>query len=131
MSAARSWARRRWIAGGLATLALGTGTLARAAMAEFERQRVERLLAAMARAEGVGFERNGRRVSGTDAARFLRAKWDRHGSGVATAESFIDQIATRSSTTGQAYRVCTADGACTEAAPWLRQRLREVDAAPR
>ena len=79
----------------------------------------------MERQPGVTFERNGRRVSGRDAVRFLRAKWQHQGQGVDSAEAFIEHIASRSSTSGRPYRVCEADGACVDAGPWLRQLLAQ------
>lgn len=99
---------------------------AMAALPPGERDRIEQLLAGMERETGVQFERNGRRVSGRDAARFLRAKWGRYGEGVDSAEAFIDRIASRSSTTGRPYRVCPVGGKCVEAGPWLRRRLARL-----
>lgn len=125
--------RRRALAGRLAAVAalalLAARTAAGAALPPAEAARIERLLQAVAAEPELRFERNGRQVDGADAARFLRAKWQSHGAGVSSAEAFIDQVATRSSTTGRAYRVCAPDGRCVEAAGWLRERLRAADAA--
>ncbi len=93
-----------------------------------ERQRIERLLRGVEADPRVRFERNGVQVDGHDAARFLRAKWERFGSGVDTAESFIERIGSRSSTTGRAYLVCTSDTRCDEAGAWLRALLVRLDA---
>lgn len=93
-----------------------------------ERQRIERLLRGVEADPRVRFERNGVQVDGRDAARFLRAKWERFGSGVDTAESFIERIGSRSSTTGRAYLVCTGDNRCDEAGAWLRALLFRLDA---
>lgn len=135
MNAAKRRELRRWIgfAGVVTALTpvLWCPLLAHAAMPIEERQRVEGLLKAVAQSGGVRFERNGQSVNGADAARFLRAKWERQGSTVTTAEDFINQIATRSSTTGQTYRVCVSQGACIDAASWLRQRLSAMEASAR
>lgn len=94
-----------------------------------ERDRIERLLRAMERQTDVNFERNGRLASARDAVRFLRAKWERHGSDVDSAEGFIERIASRSSTSGRPYRVCPKASACVEAGPWLRSLLQQTDEA--
>lgn len=102
---------------------------AAASLAPGERERIERLLKAMERQTDVNFERNGRLASARDAVRFLRAKWERHGSDVDSAEGFIDRIASRSSTSGRPYRVCPKASACVEAGPWLRSLLQQADEA--
>ncbi|MCU0932290.1 MAG: DUF5329 domain-containing protein [Serpentinimonas sp.] len=117
--------RRLWLAAAAAS-ALAGALYSLPAWSEAppaQAQRIEQLLQAMERQEGVTFERNGRRVSSADAVRFLRAKWQRHGAGVSTAEEFIERIASRSSTTGRDYLVCGAGLACTPAGPWLRRLL--------
>ncbi|MGC4366553.1 DUF5329 family protein [Hydrogenophaga sp. R2] len=100
---------------------------AAAALPTRERERIEGLLEAMERQTDLQFERNGRRASSRDAVRFLRAKWERYGAEVDTAEAFIDRIASRSSTSGQPYRVCPKSLSCAEAGPWLRGLLQQLD----
>lgn len=110
----------RWMA--LAAL-VACGT----AMAEpsaAERARIEKLLDALAQDQVHQFERGTSRYSGAEAARFLRAKWQAKGADITSAEQFVDQIATRSSTTGQPYRVCTAPDRCVPAAEHLRGVMR-------
>lgn len=111
----------------LASAALVVMARPAAALPVQERERIELLLKGMERQAELQFERNGRRASARDAARFLRAKWERHGADVDSAEGFIDRIASRSSTTGQPYRVCAKAMACVEAGPWLRELLRQED----
>ncbi len=115
--------KRRPLLGGLAAVCLLHALPASAALPPAERERIEQLLAAMEQEKGVEFERNGRRASARDAVRFLRAKWERYGEGVDSAEAFIDRIASRSSTTGRPYRVCPTGSACVDAGPWLKGRL--------
>lgn len=98
-----------------------------AAMAPHERERTERLLKAMERQTDVQFERNGRLASAGDAVRFLRAKWERYGADIDTAEAFIDRIASQSSTSGRPYRVCSKTSACVESGVWLRGLLEQED----
>ena len=93
-----------------------------------EQQRIERLLEALAADRSSRFVRNGTEYSGADAARFLRAKLRAQGRDVSSAEGFIEQIASRSGTTGKPYRVCAPGGGCVDASAHLRGLL---DAAPR
>ncbi len=89
--------------------------------------RIEGLLAVLTVADVV-FIRNGREHSGREAAEHLRSKWQRAGDRVGTAEEFIEVIGSRSSQTGEAYRVRASDGSERAAGPWLRELLAGVDA---
>lgn len=108
-------------------MALAVPTLpAFATLPTQERERIEQLLAGLERESGLQFERNGRKASAKDAVRFLRAKWQRYGEGIDSADAFIDRIASRSSTTGHPYRVCPEGTACEDAGPWLKRRLARL-----
>lgn len=120
--------RRRLSATWAALLVLLPG-LASAAPEATEQQRIDRLLQAVAADERSRFVRSGTAYVGKDAARFLAAKLQSRGRQVRTAEDFIEQVASRSSTTGDAYRVCSADLRCVDAGPHLRALLQQV--APR
>lgn len=109
--------------------ALGAPRPARAAPPPHEQQRIERLLDALAADRGSRFVRNGTAHSGADAARFLRAKLRAQGQDIASAEAFIERIASRSGTTGLPYRVCSAGGECVEAGAHLRGLLAALAAA--
>ena len=74
------------------------------------------------------FIRNGSAYSSREAAQFLRAKYAKMGEHVTTAAQFIDQIASRSSTSGEVYLVRFADGRTTPAAQVLRDELARIDA---
>ena len=104
----------------------GSALPAFASLPPGERERIEQLLAGLEGESGLQFERNGRRASARDAVRFLRAKWQRYGEGVDSAEAFIDRIASRSSTTGGPYRVCPEGAGCEDAGPWLKRRLARL-----
>lgn len=119
--------RRAWCRG-LAAAAIGLAVpAAHGQLPPAERQRIERLLNAIEQDTSVRFDRNGTRVGGADAARFLRAKWARNEAGVDSAEAFIERIASRSSTSGRPYLVCAGEADCTEARVWLSARLRSLD----
>jgi Family of unknown function (DUF5329) len=70
------------------------------------------------------FERSGTRYTGSQAARFLRAKWEAKGGHIQTAEQFVEQIASRSTTTGKPYRVCNAADRCVPASEHMNQLLK-------
>lgn len=87
-----------------------------------ERARIEALLARV-RVSGIVFIRNGSDHTAEEAAKHLGDKWSRAGDRITTAEEFIEQLASRSSQSGEAYRVRLPDGTEREAGPWLREQL--------
>ncbi len=87
-----------------------------------ERARIEALIGAVA-ASGVIFIRNGSEHDAAAAAEHLRTKWSRAGDRIGTADDFIEQLGTRSSQTGEPYRVRMPDGTERDAGPWLRELL--------
>lgn len=108
-------------------LAAGPG---RAAISAVEAARIERLLQYVESQKQAKFIRNGVAYSGKDAATFLRAKYDKMGAHVATAAQFIDQIASRSSTSGQDYLIRFADGRTVPVARFLSDELARIDRLP-
>lgn len=117
--------RRRIVLVGL--LAGAFALAAQAAPSEAERARIERLIAYVGAGKDLKFVRNGSAYSPADAAKFLRGKFDKMGEHVTTAQQFIDEIASRSSTTGQAYLIRFADGRSLPAAQFLGDELRRMD----
>lgn len=87
-----------------------------------ERARIEKLIAAVS-SSGVVFIRNGTEHTSSEAADHLRTKWSRAGDRVKTADEFIDVLGSRSSQTGEPYRVRLPDGTERDAGPWLRELL--------
>ena len=85
-------------------------------------------------ASGCRFQRNGRWHPSTAAQSHLQRKLAtaRRRGLDGDAETFIDSIASRSSTSGQPYRVQCADAPEQPAADWFRaqlQRLRASDSS--
>ena len=62
------------------------------------------------------------------AARFLRAKWAYARERIRTAEDFVREIGTRSSTTGSRYRVRGPDGREEDGAAFLARQLAQPPA---
>jgi hypothetical protein len=88
-----------------------------------ELARIEGLLDAIAQMRELKFVRSGTAYDAATAVRFLRAKWDRYRAKVSSAEDFIREIATKSETTGERYRVRGADGKEEDSAAFLGRVL--------
>ena len=94
-----------------------------------EQKRIEHLLQSVESLKGGGFIRNGIEYNAKDAGKHLRAKLQLAAERVKTAEDFIELCASRSSISGNAYKIQLADGNITEAVTFFRARLREFDIA--
>ena len=103
--------------------------LCHAAPPPAEQVLIDRLIDGLANQQDAKFLRNGTAYSGADAARFLRGKLDSLGLKVSTADQFIEQMATRSSSTGVPHTIRFADGRQMPAGQFLKQELLRLDAA--
>ena len=112
----------------LALLALLAPLAAAATPSATEQRLIDGLIARVAAMNGVRFVRNGRDYAPADAAQFLREKYKARADGVDTAEAFIERIATKSSTSGQAYVIREANGRERPAAEVLRAELAQLRA---
>jgi hypothetical protein len=121
---------RRAVAVALLALPAVPWQPATAAPSAAEAARIERLLKFVESQPQCKFIRNGDPYSAVDAARFLRAKLARMGGHVDTAAQFVDQIASRSSTSGQPYLMLCADGRSRPSAQVLSDELRRIDSQP-
>ena len=65
------------------------------------------------------FIRNGNEHSAKEAADHLRSKWEQTNGKIRTRKDFIEQLATKSSLTGELYMVQLKDGSKMKAADWL------------
>lgn len=95
-----------------------------------EQARIERLIVYVESQSGMRFVRNGSSYSPRDAAKFLRGKYAKMGEHVSTAQQFIDQIASKSSTSGEVYLIRYADGRQVPAAHFLGEELKRMDRNP-
>lgn len=112
------------------TLALlvSLGQWAYADLSAVEARRIDRLILAVATHQGATFIRNGKAYKAADAATFLRGKFDKLGQNVTTAEQFVAQVASRSSTSGLIYQVRTANGTTVPSEVFLLLELQRIDA---
>ena len=74
-------------------------------MPPLEEMRVKSLIARVAASDGTVFIRNGREYTAADAAEFLRRKCGERLDSYADAEEFVKTCASRSSTSGEIYRI--------------------------
>lgn len=73
------------------------------------------------------FIRNGSEYDTNAASKHLRMKLNRAGDRVKTAEDFIEGCASRSSFSGDDYKIRLTNGTITETAPFFQAKLREFD----
>jgi Family of unknown function (DUF5329) len=108
-------------------LAASVAGAARAGVSPAEQARIDRLIAYVEARKDVTFVRNGKDYTCTEAARFMRGKLRAMGEHVTTVQQFIDQIASKSSTTGQPYMIRFADSRVQPAAQFLGDELQRMD----
>ena len=65
------------------------------------------------------FIRNGNEHTAKEAAEHLRSKWEQTNGKIKTKKDFIEQLATKSSLTGELYLVQLKDGSKIKAEDWL------------
>lgn len=111
----------------IALLAVGGGVTARGEPSAGERSRIEGLIAAVGRRSDIRFLRNGKEYDGAQAADFLRGKFLWQIEQIATVQDFIERVGTRSTTSGDVYKVRLADGRIVASADFLTQELRRLD----
>jgi hypothetical protein len=106
---------------GLSATSPAHATLDASAQAEIEQ------LLTFVEKSGCTFIRGGDEADGTKARQHLAMKYDFAKSKLSTADQFVREIGTRSSMTGQPYKVRCA-GAVRESGPWLQEELVRVRA---
>ena len=115
----------------LVSAALGLITVnVPAAPPAHELNRIERLIRFVESQKDMKFIRNGSEYTCAEAAKFLRGKLESMGGDVSTAREFIERIASKSSMSGEPYRVKLADGKMMLAAQFLSEELKRIEAHP-
>ena len=99
------------------------------AEARSEKEKIEALIQVVATMENANFLRNGSEYSAKNAAKFLRGKWDANQKNIHTAKDFIEQAATKSSTTGKPYLIRFQDGRQQPCAEVLLAELQRMEAS--
>ncbi|HEX6962719.1 MAG TPA: DUF5329 family protein [Lacipirellula sp.] len=96
------------------------------ASAPSEAAQIRQLIAHIRSLEGAVFIRNGEEHTAVEAAEHLQRKWDFAGDKIQTAEQFIDELASKSSTTGEDYLIRLNDGTEIAAGAYLRQQREKL-----
>ena len=124
-------ARRAALAGvatGLAIVGLGVPRWACAAPGAAEQARIDKLIEAVGQKQDLVFIRNRSEYNAKQAAEFLRRKLrSMGGDEVKTCEDFIVHIASKSSTSGEIYRVRLTDGKVMPSEEFLRGEMARIE----
>nr|ELR5133700.1 DUF5329 domain-containing protein [Providencia rettgeri] len=94
------------------------------ALSPEEKIRTESLLAELGKQQNLTFTRNGTEHSATDAESHLRLKLRKTEKRLNTTEQFIDNVASKSSVTGEEYQVKDAQGNVFPANQYLHNLLK-------
>lgn len=92
-----------------------------------EEGKIQRLIETVAGLRDATFIRNEREHDAQQAADHLRRKWLARAEEIETAREFIESVASRSSATGEPYRIRFPDGRVVSSGEFLRERLREIE----
>ncbi|WP_395747260.1 DUF5329 family protein [Prosthecobacter sp.] len=90
-----------------------------------EKAKIEALISHIQGLEGATFIRNGSDYSAANAAKFLRAKWERNDKEIKSAEDFIAKAASTSGTSGKPYIIRFKDGKETPCGEYLTAQLKK------
>jgi hypothetical protein len=91
-----------------------------------ESDKIDRLISAVEGLNDAKFIRNGSEYSATEAAEHLRTKLEAAGNQIKSADDFIEQIGSKSSTSGEPYQIKFAEGKTVNAGDFLREKLTEI-----
>jgi hypothetical protein len=99
------------------------GGSAFAGRSDEEQKKIDYLITSIEALDGATFIRNGSEHSAVKAADHLRLKLRNAGDRVQTAEQFIDELGTKSSMSGEKYRIRFKDGRVVDSAQVFREKL--------
>jgi hypothetical protein len=91
-----------------------------------EAAKIRYLIGSIEALQGVTFLRNGGEYDSKRAADHLRLKLKTAGDRVKTAEDFIRLCGSKSSVSGEAYRIRFPDGTTTDAEAFFHERLKAL-----
>jgi hypothetical protein len=120
---------RRFTAIAVAAILLFLQTAPAAALSES--RKIEALINHVRGMTDAAFIRNGREHDAAEAAEHLRRKWRVAGDHCRTAETFIQNCASRSSLTGISYKIRLPNGMVVPTGRYLRDRLADISGHPK
>lgn len=92
-----------------------------------EDQKIEKLIASVEKATNIQFYRNGSYHDATTAASHLRLKRKKAGNAVKTASDFIEKLASKSSMTGEEYKIKYSTGKEVKARDYFYAQLKLIE----
>lgn len=96
-----------------------------------EPQKIDALIGAVEKLKDAKFVRNGKEYDGKAAADHMRRKRKSAGDKVKTAREFIDRLASKSSTSGEPYKIKFKDGKEVTSAEFLTKELDALEGKPK
>ncbi|MBC5773934.1 DUF5329 family protein [Pontibacter sp. KCTC 32443] len=105
---------------------LSKNTVAATTKTYSESEKITYLIQCIRTMKGATFIRNGSEHSCQEAADHLKAKWEKHASKIKSAEDFITHLASKSSSSGEAYKIRYPDGREEPTAEVLYQALEQL-----
>jgi hypothetical protein len=91
-----------------------------------ERDKVDQLIEHVGALQGAVFIRNGEEHTPAEAAEHLRRKWEAAGDEITTVEGFIEKLASKSSVSGEEYKLRFKDGTEQPSGDYLRKQLQKM-----
>jgi hypothetical protein len=92
-----------------------------------EHDKIEKLIEHVSSLEGAVFIRNGEEHSPVEAAEHLRRKWESASGEIATADDFIEKLASKSSMSGEEYKLRLKDGTELSSGEYLLEQLQKIE----
>jgi hypothetical protein len=92
-----------------------------------EKEKIEALIRTVEELSDAKFIRNGSEYDSSSAAKFLRRKWSAQSKAVASAQDFIQKVASGSSTSGKPYLIRFKDGKSVECGDYLKGELKRIE----
>ena len=92
-----------------------------------EEAKIHMLIDRMRKLDGATFIRNGSAHDAEGAAAHLELKWGNAKGDIESAREFIDKIASRSSISGEAYRIRLANGTESDAEAYFNSELKKIE----
>jgi hypothetical protein len=92
-----------------------------------EPQKIDALIAAVEKLKDAKFVRNGKEYDGKSAADHMRRKRKAARDKVKTAREFIDRLASKSSASGEPYKIRFKDGKEVTSAEFLTKDLEKLE----
>ena len=116
-----------WLAGALCVALSLPALVSAQSLPSAEKHKIESLISFVAQAKEAKFVRNGSEYSSTNAATFLRRKWQANVAEVRSARDFVEKVASFSGTSGRPYLIRYKDGRELSTHDYLLAELKRIE----